>query len=148
MEPEAQSGTGEPFPSPLLAVRAAAGIPGDRSMTISTTRSSAADDPVLLLLFVGWLALEAAAVIAVALIALLITLFGPRRPAASQQPLEQASAPLPVVITPALPPAPSAPSLEALPVARLRAMAREAGLPRQLSHSGRKADLLIALAGA
>ncbi len=118
-------------------------------MTTTTTRSSSAgDDPVLLLLFIGWLALEAAATVLITLVALVITLAGPRRPAAPQPPLEQPLPLLPVVITAAQPLAPAAPSLKALPVAQLRRMAREAGLPRQLSHSGRKADLLLALAGA
>ena len=39
-----------------------------------------------------------------------------------------------------------APDLAALPVRELRRLARAAGLPRELSRSGRRADLLAALA--
>jgi hypothetical protein len=40
---------------------------------------------------------------------------------------------------------PRLPELEALPVRQLRRLARDAGLPRCLSHHGRRADLLLAL---
>ena len=61
------------------------------------------------------------------------------------RPAPAALPPGPVPATPA-PPAPVAP-LEALPVAQLRRLARAAGLP-QLGRSGRRADLLEALAVA
>ena len=48
----------------------------------------------------------------------------------------------------AAPVAIAAPPLEGLTVAQLRKLARAAGLPRTLSHSGRRAQLLAALAPA
>ena len=105
-------------------------------------------DLVLLALLGLWLAAEAAAVLIAFALALLLTLAGWRpsqTAAAVVQPsapcAEPAPLPLPVVITPA----PAAP-LERLTVAQLRAQARAAGLPRQLAHRGRRADLLAALA--
>lgn len=43
---------------------------------------------------------------------------------------------------------PTPPELEALPVAHLRKLARSAGLPRCLTHRGRRDDLLMAMAVA
>ncbi len=71
----------------------------------------------------------------VAVVALALVVAGWRPAAAAQPPA-----------APWSPPAP--PELEALPVAHLRKLARSAGLPRCLSHRGRRDDLLIALAVA
>jgi hypothetical protein len=107
-----------------------------------TTRATG-DDLVLLAITAGWLTLEAAATLLIALVALLLTLAGWRP---SQAPLSRPAAPaaLPVVITPALPPAAASP-LETLNVRELRQRARAAGLA-QLARSGRRSQLLEALA--
>ena len=108
---------------------------------MNPTPTAAPADPVLLLLALGWLTIEAAAVLIAFAVALLLTLAG-WRPAAAPA---ARPAPLPVVLTPAaLPPALAAP-LEGLTVRELRARARAAGLP-QLARSGRRADLIEALA--
>ncbi|MEY4358598.1 MAG: hypothetical protein RLZZ631_84 [Cyanobacteriota bacterium] len=110
----------------------------------NTTRATDGDDLILLALVGAWISLEAAATLAVALVALLLTVAGWRP---SQAPLSRPAAPvaLPVVITPALLPAAAVDPLEALPVRELRSLARAAGLS-QLGRSGRRADLLAALA--
>lgn len=90
--------------------------------------------PVEVLIVAAWITAEAIA----ALLAALVALHRRRRPALP---------PAPAVL--ALPPAPDpAPALDALNVAELRRLARAAGLPRALSRSGRRADLLAALAAA
>jgi hypothetical protein len=95
---------------------------------------------VLLLLLVAVLALEAAWVLARAvlapLVALLLTLAHWRAPAPPLAPLEH---PL------ALMAAGIADALAGMPVREVRRRARAAGLPRQLSRSGRRAYLLEAL---
>jgi hypothetical protein len=103
------------------------------------TTPTRAPEPDLICLAIagGWLALEAAAALLIALAALLLTLAG-WRPAAPA--VRLAPAPLPVVLTPA----PTAP-LERLTVRELRARARAAGLP-QLARRGRRSELLEALA--
>ena len=109
----------------------------------TTTRATDGDDLVLLAITAAWLVLEAAATLLLLSLALLLTLAGWRP---SQAPLSRPAAPvaLPVVITPALPPAAASP-LEALNVRELRQRARAAGLA-QLARSGRRSQLLEALA--
>jgi hypothetical protein len=91
-----------------------------------------------------WLTVEALAVVVAAVVALLLTL-ARWRPAAAAPvappPLAPAVHPLAVVA------AAAAEALEPLTVAQLRRRARGAGLPRCLSRTGRRADLLAALAG-
>ena len=111
-------------------------------------------DPVLLLILSAWLVIEAVSTLVIATAALLLTATGwrpgPDRPAAAPPvaPPPPVAMPAPVLALPPSPeppaPAPVAP-LEALPVAQLRRLARAAGLP-QLGRSGRRADLLQALA--
>ena len=100
-------------------------------------------DPVLLSIAAGWLAAEALASLLIAAAALVLTLAGWRPSSAPPCP------PLPITTPPpapeALPPTPA--PLERLRVVELRALARAAGLP-QLGRSGRRADLLEALAAA
>ena len=104
--------------------------------------------PVELLLLGAWLALEAAAVLVVALVALLQAVARPTAaaipttgeatsPELGSPAVEQACAAEPLAIP--------APPLEQLTVAQLRRLARQAGLPRSLSRSGRRAELLEAL---
>lgn len=92
--------------------------------------------PVEVLLLVAVLALEAAWLLAraalVPLVAVLLTVAGWR-------PATAPPAPLALVATGL------AEGLAAVPVRELRQLARAAGLPRQLSRSGRRADLLAAL---
>ena len=116
-----------------------------RPGTMNTNRP--APDAVALLLAVALEVAEALAVLAVAALALLLTLARWR--------------PAPAAVTPPPPPAPTVPAvhplavvaasvfegLEALTVAELRRRARAAGLPRNLSRTGRRAALLPALAG-
>jgi hypothetical protein len=102
-----------------------------------TRTESLATDPVDLLLVAGLALAESLLVLIAAAIALVLTL----RPAPAHPrpaPREAQPAPLPVVITPE-------PDLEAMTVRELRAQARAAGLS-QLGRSGRRADLLAALA--
>lgn len=98
--------------------------------------------PVEVLLLVALLALEAAWLLARAvlapLVALLLTLAHWRPAAPPLAPLEH---PLALVA------AGIAEALAGVPVRELRSRARAAGLPRQLSRSGRRADLLEALVG-
>lgn len=115
-----------------------------------TTRADAGDDLILLAIAGAWLALEAAATLTVALVALLLVLAGWRLSQAAAA-VAQASVPcaesdpLPVVITPMPQPlAPAADPVAALTVAELRQHARAAGLA-QLARSGRRAQLLEAL---
>ena len=105
---------------------------------------------MLLLLGAAVLTAEALLILTAAAVALLLTVAGwcpalaPDRPAAA--PLTAAAMPAPAM--PATPAAiaPAA-QLEARTVAQLRRLARAAGLP-QLGRSGRRADLLEALAMA
>jgi hypothetical protein len=108
--------------------------------------------PVEVLLLGAWLALEAAARLLTALVALLLTLAGWRPPFPEQESrlpkrvMPPRPAP-PVTATsrlPAVTPT-SQCRLEPLTVSELRRLARAAGL-RQLGRSGRRADLLQALA--
>jgi hypothetical protein len=107
--------------------------------------------PVELLLFGALLALEAAAVLLAALVALLLTL-AHWRPAAAAPAVNHEPPTAPPL--PAAAPWPLAEQaeqarevLESLTVAQLRSRARSAGLPRALSRTGRRAPLLEALAG-
>jgi hypothetical protein len=77
----------------------------------------------------------------VALIALGLLLAG-WRPSRITRPAEHLS---PVRVMTAQPKHTTPPALEGLTVAELRRRARAAGLPRALSHRGRKADLVAAL---
>lgn len=118
-------------------------------------------DPVELLLValvaIAWVALTAIRLLLVPVVALVITLLryrgAPRQRSAAalaKTPL-LASAPEPEAPTAAPAPPwcpPTVEPLEALPVAALRRLARDAGLPRCLSRSGRRDDLLLALAMA
>lgn len=99
--------------------------------------------PIEVLLLVAVLALEAAWLLArtvmVPLVAVLLTVarWSPAiAPPPPPQPLEH---PLALVA------AGLAEGLAAVPVRELRQLARAAGLPRQLSRSGRRVDLLAAL---
>lgn len=99
--------------------------------------------PVELLLLAGALLIAATATVArlliVPLLALALVACG-WRPAPAPRPLQEQH----------LQEAPAAPAprlaLEAMPVAALRRLARERGLARSLTRSGRRADLLLALA--
>ncbi len=64
---------------------------------------------------------------------------GPAEPLPQAPAVAMACAPEPVGLEP--------PPLERLTVAQLRRLARVAGLPRSLTRSGRRADLLLALSG-
>ncbi|MFU8886142.1 MAG: hypothetical protein ACNA8O_11885 [Cyanobacteriota bacterium] len=96
--------------------------------------------PVEVLLLVAVLALEAAWLLARAMLALLVALLltlarwrpAPPLPAPLEHPLALVAAGI-------------AEALAGVPVRELRRRARVAGLPRQLSRSGRRADLLEAL---
>ncbi len=123
--------------------------PGPRTIHPLETMQSLHKEPhpVELLVLVGIAVAEAVAALVVALVALVLTL-ADRRPAASEP------APVPAEPAPAAPPAehplalvaePLVAELESHTVVELRAMARAAGLPRRLSRSGRRADLLQAL---
>lgn len=107
------------------------------------TPTAAPADPVLLLIALCWLAAEALGALLIAAAALLLTLAGWRP---TPPPALPAAAPSPAL----LPPAPLAPSpapLEGLRVVELRSLARRRGLP-QLARSGRRSELLEALAAA
>jgi hypothetical protein len=117
----------------------------------SALRSAPSPDLGALLLL-GALALAAALrPLVVALVALVLTLAGwrPARPVSAP-----VSAPAAPMAAPAAPMAAPASPLVAAPVrararltvAQLRTMARAAGLPSALARSGRRADLLAALA--
>ena len=99
--------------------------------------------PVEVLLLVAVLALEAAWLLAraalVPVVAVLLTVAGWRPATAPPAPPPPLEHPLAVVA------AGLAEGLAAVPVRELRQLARAAGLPRQLSRSGRRADLLAAL---
>ena len=105
-------------------------------------------DPVLLLIALCWIAAEAVAVLLIAAAALALALLQ-----CSMPPARLPAAPAPAAASePPPPPAPlpAAPSpgpLEGLTVAQLRKLARAAGLP-QLGRSGRRSELLLALAAA
>lgn len=103
----------------------------------------------------GWALWTVARLLLVPAVALLLTLAGwrpaprvaaPRaaapQPVAPPAPLPQAAAV--VLACAAAPVTIAAPPLEGLTVAQLRKLARAAGLPRALSHSGRRAQLLAA----
>lgn len=62
-------------------------------------------------------------------------------PTPAPEPLPPAPSPLEVIATAAQQ------ALEPLPVAQLRRLARSAGLPRALSRTGRRAELVAALVG-
>jgi hypothetical protein len=103
--------------------------------------------PVELLLLAAVVTLEAFAVLLAALVAVLLTL-ARWRPA----PPETAPAPPPAPAPPAVNPLQlvadaAVEALEPCTVAQLRHRARAAGLPRCLSHRGRRDALLEALAG-
>jgi hypothetical protein len=91
--------------------------------------------PIELAILAAVVAVESIGRMLVALVAVALVVAGWRPAAAAQPPA-----------APWAPPAP--PELEALPVAHLRKLARSAGLPRCLTHRGRRDDLLIALAVA
>lgn len=95
------------------------------------------DDLLLLALAAALLTLQALRPLLVALVALVLTLAGYRP---SKAPV---AAPAP--ITPPAPRRPAAGPLTALPVRELRQLARAAG-HRALARSGRRAELLLALA--
>lgn len=104
----------------------------------------------------GWALWTVARLLLVPALALLLTLAGwrpaPRSAAPQPQPVAPAAAeplpPAPAVLLACAPEpvAIAAPPLEGLTVAQLRKLARAAGLPRSLSHAGRRAQLLAALA--
>jgi hypothetical protein len=100
--------------------------------------TATATDPHPIELFLLAVLITAAAVFELA--AALAALHRRRRPA-----LPPARSPL-AALPPAPQPQPQPEPLAALPVRELRRIARAAGLPRCLSHSGRRADLLAALA--
>lgn len=118
----------------------------------------------LAVLALGWALMTVARLLLVPALALLLVALGWRpapRPAAPQpQPVAPAPIASPEAPTP-LPQAPAfalacapepvgiaAPPLDRLTVAELRRLARAVGLPRTLSRSGRRAQLLEALAAA
>lgn len=113
-----------------------------------TTNPPAPVDPVLLLLGAVCLAAEALAIVLAATLALLLTIAGWR-------PTPDPGAALPVALAitaPAVAPITAGPALlplagplDRLTVAQLRRLARSAGLP-QLARSGRRSELLVALA--
>ena len=110
--------------------------------------------PIEVLLLGAWLALEAAAVLLTALVALLLTLarWRPAAPLAPKPKRPRVATPRPVSPSPApwplaLQAAAALAGLEPLTVTQLHRLARAAGLPRQLSRTGRRAALLQALAG-
>jgi hypothetical protein len=106
--------------------------------------------PVEALLLVSWLALEAAATVLVALVALLLAIApqGPSHPAAE---VLAAPADPPIPADRCLPPvvhplhALAQDTLEGLTVSELRRRARQLGL-KALARTGRRTDLLQALA--
>jgi hypothetical protein len=129
-------------------------IPGRAQPLMTTTDTTGR--ALLLIAIVAAATFEALALLLRPLVAhgvaLLLTLAGwrpsPARPA--QAPLQQAPAP---PAAQAIPPAPIAataaprPQLERLPVRELRLLARAAG-HRALARSGRRTELLAALAGS
>lgn len=107
--------------------------------------------PVELALVAGLVALEAALTLLVALAALVLTV-ARWRPAAPAPAAAQVLAAEPIAAIPAVPLAHplqqlAVDALHHLPVAQLRSRARAAGLPRTLSRSARKVELVAALAG-
>ena len=94
------------------------------------------DALLLVALAVLWAVAVLARAVVVPLVALLLTLAQWRPAAPPPAPLEH---PLAMVA------AGLAEGLAGVPVRELRRRARAAGLPRQLSRSGRRADLLVAL---
>jgi hypothetical protein len=107
-------------------------------------RPGAALDLLLLALFATvW----AARTLLVGLVALAL-LLARWRPAAAPAPVPAAPVPAPPEAHPlALLAAAAMDQLQPLPVAELRRLARVAGLPRALTHKGRRAQLLEALGG-
>jgi hypothetical protein len=100
--------------------------------------------PVEMLILGMMLLIESAAVVLVMMIALMMALANYCRPwPPSPTPMP---APAAEPVAPWLPPILQ--ELEPLTVAELRRLARAAGLPRSLSRSGRRAELLPAVAGA
>lgn len=109
--------------------------------------SNTAEHPIEVALVLAWLVAEALLTVLVVGVALVVVLLAPVE-------LHRA-APAPAAPAPAAPPA-EAPlaalaaacrsELEAVNVAQLRRRARAAGLPRPLTRSGRKSQLLDALA--
>lgn len=96
----------------------------------------------------GWALWTVARLLLIPAAALLLLALGwrPATRAAAPQPQPVAPASAVVMACSAGPVAIAAPRLEGLTVAQLRRLARAAGLPRSLSHSGRRAQLLAALA--
>lgn len=98
--------------------------------------------PIEALLLIGLLlaaaVLTVLRLLALPALALTLALLQPRRRAVPVPPVALPCAPPPAAVP--------MPPLEALTVADLRRLARAAGLPRCLSHRGRRADLLAALA--
>lgn len=95
---------------------------------------------ILAVVMTAWAVLTIARTVMVPVVALLITL-------ASGRPDAAATSSTPPRPTPPWVP-PTLPGLEAHTAVELRRMARASGLPRALCRSGRKADLLLALAVA
>lgn len=110
--------------------------------TMDRTELHPADALLLLALAVLWAVAVLARAVLVPLVALLLTVAGWRPGAlapAAAAPVAAAEPPLAPVAEPI------AEALVPLTVAELRRRARAAGLPRALSRSGRRADLLEAL---
>lgn len=110
--------------------------------------------PVELLLVLTVVVLEAAITLLVALAALVLALaqWTPAAPAATPSQVLPAAAVEPIPAAPAVPLVHplqqlAVDALRHLPVAQLRQRARAAGLPRSLSRSARKVELVSALAG-
>jgi L-aminopeptidase/D-esterase-like protein len=97
--------------------------------------------PVEALLLVVWLALEAAVVLLTAAMALLLTVARWRPVATAPAAAPPQQHPI-TLLADAL-----VATLEPLTVAQLRRLARAAGLPRSLTHTGRRDALLTALVG-
>ena len=105
----------------------------------------------LAVLALGWALMTVARLLLVPALALLLVALG-WRPAAPQPvapaPIASPEAPSLALACAPEPVAVPAPPLERLTVAELRRLARAAGLPRALGRSGRRAQLLEALAAA
>jgi hypothetical protein len=95
---------------------------------------------ILAAVLVAWAVVTIARTVLVPLVTLVLTIVSP----SAAPPPPEAAEPAPAA--PWLPP--TLPNLEPLPVTTLRRLARAEGLPACLSRSGRRADLLLALAMA
>jgi hypothetical protein len=102
--------------------------------------STLEDVVIVAALLTGWALLTIARAVLVPALALLLTVAG-WRPAPSCPPTLPPDAPAPDPLMPV------APDLGGLPVAELRRLARASGL-KQLARTGRRAELLVALAPA